>query len=287
MEYSIENEKRDVVELCNEDLYLYCDNPELMEKINFYKHYYYNGFITNKKIFKSAFINYDKFVKLSSKLVSEIGMKNNSISYFITTSKLLHEGSFSKDLELVKDKDGLHIINLIGLPWLNIINGYACCRHFSPFFNDIFSNLNLVGDPIAIVGDKGMTLSEAFTTLVDHDMNIIKYKDLYYGVDSYNLDFLKFKNGFTMNSYIHNDYFFYIKPAITVISFNENYSKFLKKITLINESSKKESIEYKEFKEILSETLNLIKENLDLIKDFERDTMELKKNIISSTSMLW
>ncbi len=285
MKYSLEQEAKDLTELCNENLYLFCSNPKLMKKINFYKNHYYKSSVINQTVFKNSLENYNNMILQASKLVKELGISNNSISYFISISNLIKEGCFSKD-SIISNKEE-NYKDLVGLLSLNIINGYGCCRHYTSFVKDIFNKLKLMGDPISCVGGKSLTLNEAFTKEVHHELNLIEYNGVYYGADSYNADVCRFIDGFTMESYSFDGYFYYIKPAITVISNNESYSEIISKIKLLNEASKKEPMTYNQLIEIFEETKIIYNKNLTLIEDFKKETAELKRNIITEASKLW
>ncbi len=270
--------EKEMNEITNENLYLFSQNSKIINKILSIQDRYYKIVERNQKRNKEAFMNYKNFIKKVSELIPELSILNHSISYSISLTKFIQDGHASKDLkftieEEIEDKDGL-----LGL---NVIDGKGCCRHVCVFFQDVFQELGMCGDIIPCINEDNITLEEAFSYLPNHTVNLIEYRGVYYVYDALNINFYKFTDQFTMNSYFDEKDFVYFKPSASMILNDETIVEVLEKLGKFLASSKSKNITNSEFEEILKETVNIYNKNLNLIKDFESDTAKLKRNIVS------
>ncbi len=268
----------------NENLYLFSHNPEVISRIETLQNV--NRICTNehKEKYKEAFKNYSNFNKIYvSKLIKGIGIPNNSISYSILLSHIMSEGYLSKDMVLVRENEKYkNFKDIFGLLGLDVINGVACCRHFSTLFKDVFKELNICGDLIACLCKENITLKEAFISKHNHVVNMIEYNGIYYAFDPFNNNIYKFIDMFTMEPYFDKRILIYFKPSVNMIYNDETFIEVLNKIIKFDESSKLKPLTLSEMGEIHLETTNLYKNNYNMVEDFIRDTIELKRSIVKS-----
>lgn len=274
--------KKDFELVSNENLYLFSEDPKVIKKLELMSKINIKLTAFNKKIFKKAIINYRELIDLISNIIKEIGLLNNSISYSVILSKLIHKGSLSNDLKLTISENDEEFKDIIGFFGLDIINGYGCCRHFSNLFQDVFENIGMCGEMIICINKEGMTLEEAFSSRHNHVVNLIEFNNVYYAKDSLNANFYQFINGFAMNSYFDLTDYAYFKPSVTMIMNGKTLPEVKEKIKLFTESSKSTPLTIQELKEIILETIYLYNKNKNLIKDFERNSEVLKRKIVSN-----
>ena len=81
-----------------------------------------------------------------AKLIKEIGIKNNEMSYSLVIGLLLKSGMFS-DWHRFEYKTNI-VESMYGCLGLQVIRGYGTCRHMASFYKDVFDKLGLYNDKL-------------------------------------------------------------------------------------------------------------------------------------------
>ncbi len=266
-----------------EDLYLFSEN-KLLKKAMIIQQLRYQYLVeTNIKKYKNVSNDYNKIKIMSSKLIEEISIPNNSFSNSLAFASLLHSGSFSNNLNFTAvEDDNKNIKDIKGIVGLDVINGYFSCRHACAVFQDVFDELKICGEIIGCrSNDTVSSLKEAFQTFVTHSVNLIEYNNVYYAFDAFNINMFEFEDEFTMKSLLNSKIHYY-KPYFSILFNNKSFEEVLKNIEMFKKSSQTNHITLLELSDIINETDNLYHENIGLVKDFQNDTAKLKRNIVSN-----
>ena len=156
----------------------------------------------NKTIYKENIKQYEKFIETVAKIVNELALPNNQISYTIIIARLIHEGWISRDLSFKVGKDK-KVLDILGYLGIDVVNGYGCCRHISNICALLLKNLNVDSDYFYCYSDeKNISLKEGIQKDANHVINLFTYENLYYGYDALNKVFYIPIDGFQMESYV-------------------------------------------------------------------------------------
>lgn len=247
----------------------------------------------NRLKFSDSIKVYVEFVELIAKLIKEIGIPNNSISFSIIISKLIHDGYLSKNSIFISTEDLERLIDIRGFHGLDIINGYGCCRHVSSIHQDLFHQLNLCGEKIyclkGIGEEPNASLRNPFNEEADHVVNLLEYDGMYYIHDVLCRRFYQFNDGFTMKRYPYGDNVFeklYYKPLLDMIFNNSSQDDVLNKILTFQECSKESYMTANEFNEIVDETNNEYNKKKDILDDFKQISQGYTKKIMAQTGII-
>lgn len=223
--------------------------------------------------YKDVYKCYDEFVTIAAKVVKELSLPNNSISIAYVVNRLLYLGYFSYDKFSKESKD--NIITNLGI---NVVNGSGCCRHVSAFTNDLLSKSNEYVDIFHCHESTVKRNLDITKCNANHVTNIIKYNDSYYSYDVYNevlSTFITPTIAKDMNNCYYLTYMPYLELATTIHASNDIKDNIEK----ISKSCRSISITKEEYENIKNETTKNIIKNSSILKDFSKDTLELKKYI--------
>lgn len=229
------------------------------------------------KNYSSLIDDYNSYIKLASKLVEELSLKDNSISIALTISVLIESGTFSYGNFLKGSYDDILDTKL----GLNVLNGMACCRNVSCFIDDIFSELDRECDVLTVVKLEENNQKKALTSKANHMINLIYYDNVPYGFDMlHNIGSLYyFKNAFEILPVdLKEETYMYYKPYIELVYGNRSFEYIKEKLKFLKENGRL-SITQEEFKEIITETDEKLCSNISLVKDFLFDTNERMETI--------
>lgn len=227
--------------------------------------------------YSSLIDEYNLYIKLASKLVEELSLKDNSISMALIISTLIESGTFSYG-SFTKDSCEDILTLKLGL---NILNGTGCCRNVSCFINDIFGVLNKKCDVLTVVVLEENNQKQALTSKANHMINLIYYDSTPYGFDMMsNMGSLYyFKNSFELLPVdLNGETYMYYKPYIEMVYQNRRFEYIKEKLRHLKEIGKL-NITQEEFKEIITETDEKLCSNISLVKDFLFDTNERMESI--------
>lgn len=274
-----EDESVPYEDLQNEYKYLFAgpDSP-IMTKLIKMQQVHHNDLIIN--MYDENVQSYIEFLELIAKIVRDIGLPNNSISYSKIVSRLIHEGYLSNRSVFVPTTDKTKFLDIIGFLGIDVINGYGCCRHTADIHQDIFRELNLCGDRVYCLSESSITLSQAFNSRGNHIVNLLIYDEMCYVHDILHQKFYYFKNGFTMEEYQGRDTLYY-KPSLDIVFNGMSYLDMLKRIRTFHESSAKSYMSARELNEILAETDNQYNNSRQILEDFRREAKSYIKKIVS------
>lgn len=238
-----------------------------------------NNELTRDEIstYSSLISDYNSYINVASKLISELSIKGNSISIASLISVLIHCGIFSYD-DFVRDNCDDLLRSKIGI---NVLNGIGCCRNVSNFVTDIFNAMNEPCENLTVVLSDKSDKEKAITSMANHMINLIHYKEVPYGFDALsNLGSLYyFINGFEILPINPDEEsYMYYKPYIEMVYENKSLKDIRRKLNHFKDNGRK-GISQEEFISIVTETDIRLQENMGLVKDFIRDTKEQIESI--------
>lgn len=239
------------------------------------------------KYYSECIEEYNEFIKLSAKLLSELKANDNPIVLSMLLRILILRGYFSVKNKFTSTSYGcFDVFHHLGM---DIVGGKGCCRHVANFYNDIFNELGVTGDILfgIVTTDKDFSLKQALSSCSNHVLNTLFYDDIVYGYDFFSDNVLKFINSFVMRAIISedksNDYEKEIVKMYYKISTNMMFGVYreeiLKKLKIFLESSKRESIDYVRCKEFKDNAYDIFYSNKYLLRDFKRCSKKLKREI--------
>ncbi len=286
---NIELQKNSLEYLMREQLYLLASEfSSIMQDTTFEQSHYRLKALQNLMVYTKTIGSYQQFISLVARLIKELGLPNNSISYSLITTRLIHEGYLSDKNIFVKIEDNESFKDLSGYLGIDIVNGYGCCRHVSAIHQDIFRELNLKGNSLPCLLSSYIPFREALQREGNHAVNLIEYEGLFYVHDTSQQRFYEFENAFTMMPYpssLGNAQVLYYKPLLDMIFNNESQLEILKKISHFDRSSQSQYISVRELNEILNETNLKYNESHETLKDFMHDARPYTKEITSSVGI--
>lgn len=242
------------------------ENTAYGEKLLKLKDDYVKEVEKNKIIYKKNIEAYMKLIKLISLIVKEIGLKDNSISYSIVTSKLLNSGFLSKNLIFTKQQNDLFDIE--GYLGIDVINGYGCCRNSASLHKNVFDQLNLFNNIIPCAKVENQNLRDLIISVASHVVNLIEYEGAYYIHDIiYNI-FAKFEDGFIIDEYFNKQSYLFYKPEIDFIFYSQDFKKVINNIKNYKLDSRRSHIDNSKLKDIILETENRFNSSNDAIKNY-------------------
>ena len=185
------------------------------------------------------FKDYYRFVKKCSKVVKEVSIKNNPLSYGFAMPALLTDGCFSDSAIFrydAKDDD-------LCKSGLSVLTGSGCCRRVADFLSNIYYELEV---------------------------------NVYDGLDYSIFKFIDTKNAKVMNNKLNSRYISF-RPRYLAMFYGVSEEVINQLISDFYDASCRNGISKNELREIEFETIIHIKE--DTIKEFRENTKILKKNI--------
>lgn len=242
--------------------------------------YYANICDNNYVLYRDMIGGYYKYINLVSKLIKEIGIDNNSISYSFILNKLLESGylSLNGKINIVNGNDKFKEIT--GFYGINILSGDMCCRHAAYFYQDVFDKLGMFSELLPCLYGNGISRTEALSRRADHIINLLEYNKVLCGYDLINNLFFKFDNEFLLSSlFSSREFYLYYKGYMDMIINGLDYDLIIEKIFKFRENSNLDVVSLDEYKEIISESENIFLKSISLINDFKSDSKKYVKRI--------
>lgn len=228
---------------------------------------------------------YKEFIKLVTKVIKEIGLPNNEISYSLVISRLIHDGYLSEKLSFFQTDNKNKMLDISGYLGIDVINGYGCCRHVSGIHRDLFNDMELFNDNLPCTSVLTyISLKQAFEMPANHSVNLLKYNGLYYIHDALNNKFYTFNDGFTMKQYPNSVEILprklFYKPEYDIIINNVTFSKVKEKVKDFSYDSMKSHISASELGDIVDETNLQYDRNREILGDFVKEARPYTKKIV-------
>ena len=223
------------------------------------------------EIINSSLIDeYDSFIKKVSSLVSELSLKDNSLSTVLSTGILLSNGMFSINGKLIyNDKNFDTLSTKFGI---DAVIGLGRCRHFSSFIDDVMQNLQIKSN-IFPCNYLDMHSEVLLSSEANHMANIVYYNRIPYVFDTLNDNaFFSFVDEFIAVPIDRiSSVCYHYKPYYEMVYSGKSLSEVKEQIESYRKSVGR-SISYQEFLDIKRETDEKLEKDMDLIYDFVLDT---------------
>lgn len=228
---------------------------------------------------------YKEFIKLVTKVIKEIGLPNNEISYSLVISRLIHDGYLSEKLFFFQTENKNKMLDISGYLGIDVVNGYGCCRHVSGIHRDLFNYMELFNDKLPCTSvPTYISLKQAFEMPANHSVNLLKYNGLYYIHDALNNKFYTFNDGFTMKQYPNSVEILprklFYKPEYDIIINNVTFSEVKEKVKDFSYDSMKSHISASELGDIVDETNLQYDRNRERLGDFVKEARPYTKKIV-------
>lgn len=227
--------------------------------------------------FSELYYSYDEFINKVVKLIKELKLPNNEISYSIVIRELIKNGCFSLDGNFSLRLG--NISELYSKLGVNVVLGYGCCRHVCYFHKDVMDKVFDNGECLFVSVTDFKNRISGMKKPATHSINLITHKDVLYGFDTLNGGLYNFESEFHLEKLSKNKIHFYYKPYLHMIF--ENYSMTDVKNSLVRYriASYLKKIDISEYDEISLYTKDKICNGKNLITDFVIDTNEDKNKI--------
>lgn len=272
----------------------------------------------NKEIYKEELKLYKQILKDAKDLVYNLGIDNNSISYSIIISNLLWQGYLSVNKTFnFNSTDNEKFLDLAGLESFDVILGEGCCRHLTPFLDDILSELNISAKDIinytvpikpnrkAIIkierkDDENYPYGtyylydekEEEPPLGDHMSSLIIQNNNYYIYDVTNLLTFKVDNitkeKLTGTMYDGEGYI-KLKAYSLMQKYNLNFNEIRTILSDIKKQDKSDFITKSEYETIVKYTNNICINSKDIFNSFHNkikpDLKTIKEKVLSKKTL--
>ncbi len=214
---------------------------------------------------------YNSFIDKCAKLIKELKINNNSLSYTNTISILINLGIFSN---INKDFNyGIVNKEIKYFEGINIIKGEGVCRNFSAFTKDILDKLNVYIENVWC--STSTTLNKT-----SHTINLINYNNKYYGIDTYNNILLSFINQTDLLSLYKDNITFRLTLLKYLVYDGLSINDLQNKLTTFNSTINIPPITPNNYELLIREINEIITDNNSLLYDFTIDTSNIKNKII-------
>lgn len=223
---------------------------------------------------------YKQFMDLTSQVVKDISIPNNSFSSSKIIMELIHKGYLSKDNKFINGTDKTYpYIDIVPHTGIDVIEGIGACRHTSGILKAIFEKLNIYNQAfLCYLSDSFISISDAYKKKANHEINIIEHDGVLYGCDTINQEFLYFVVSQTMK-YYQSDEFLYYKPSADVLINNLSYQEVITKLDQYKEAYHRKRLSKGELDEIIDETIDRMNQKKSILQDFKKEAKEYTKRI--------
>lgn len=214
---------------------------------------------------------YDSFIDKCAKLIKELKINNDSLSYTNTIGILINLGIFSN----INNKFNYGIVNkeIKYFEGINIIKGEGVCRNFSAFTKDILDKLNIYAENVWCSTSTNLNKTS-------HTINIINYNNKYYGIDIYNNLLLSFINQTDLISLFNDNITFRLTLLKYLVYDGLSINDLQNKLSAFHNSTNIPPITSNNYESLIKEIYEIITDNNSLLYDFTIDTNNTKNKII-------
>lgn len=223
----------------------------------------------NKKIFDI----YNKCIEEVAKYVEKVSIPYNELSIAMLVEYLYHA-------EYLKHQIKNNRENFCNCG-IYTLSGNGVCRHTSSFLYDVFKK---IGIPIEMYTckllDNENKLTDSILGASTHVANVIEYDNNKYVFDLINYGIIaKFKSMSSSETLCRNredSWFLEYKPTRLLMYEKVTLNDIKSRLLEYEECSKKESITYDEYIEVMKETYGKIFEHYGMMKKFKRRYNRIK-----------
>ena len=132
-----------------------------------------------KRRFGELYYSYDEFINKVVKLIKELKLPNNEISYSIVIRELIKNGCFSLDGNFSLRLGNIN--ELYSKLGVNVVLGYGCCRHVCYFHKDVMDKVFDNGECLFVSVTDFKNRISGMKKPATHSINLITHKDVLYG----------------------------------------------------------------------------------------------------------
>ena len=212
---------------------------------------------------KQLIDSYNQFIVLIAKLVHELALSNNSISYSFIISKLIHKSLISYRNIFYNLKGNKYADECFGI---DVINGYLNYKGVSTIHQDILNCLKTKGIVVQCLLSKESNLDSVYNMAANHAVNLIEYNDIFYVHDVLNRIFYRIEDNNIMIPYT------IIPPYNDMLYYKDKVEIF---------SPDKQCITRKQLNEVLIETTCNYDKNKRKLKYFSYNAKPYMEEIVS------
>lgn len=255
----------------------YSERKELQDNLLIQRSRYHAKMVMYQTKYADLLNDYNYLISLTQKLIEELNLCHDSIDYSNLFNYLLVNHYFSIDKFTSEFQENLFEFEFKYA--LNVILGQGVCRHTSDLYTDIMNKF-FQTSPFVCVESSAKKFGKNHNKRANHVINLIPYKDIIFGYDSFNNYFYHFINKEQMEiaDYYASSYLTY-KPYHEIIYYNksfydinENYKLFKKNAHLDNSiiyniDTKQEKI------------FSLLNDKISLLNDYKLETHSIKEKI--------
>ncbi len=225
-----------------------------------------NQFIENAMMYGDSIKAYDNYLNYIAYLVKVLGLPNNAISQAIVLKRIMDWGTFSDDQEFnIVDK---YENDLVGFWGMHIMEGIATCRHIANFEKDVLAKNYLMAEPF-YCSISNVNADNPGNLVINHAINLIYYKGVYYGYDATNDKLFHFIHGMKMEElYSDNPLYAYYVPEIKFSQNGHEIADIKYDVNAFEAMADKPILSEKEYTFIKNYSDNAVYNNLELLDDF-------------------
>ena len=229
--------------------------------------------------FRDTIDTYFPLMKMAAKLVQELGLPDNTISYSYVIKWLIDDGVFSYQGSFRHQEDIDDTRYGTVLRGAQVLLGYGCCRHVAKLHEDIFDQLWLQGNATTCVTENEK--DDSFLITGNHQVNVINYLGTNYINDIYNGFFSYFRDGQTMVSYRQGYPSLTYCPYGDMVIDGKTEEEIREQMIQFEQSSNQVPIDYSQVLDIIQSTSDRYNQRTSLIKDFKQESKPYVKKIVN------
>jgi hypothetical protein len=244
-----------------------------------YKLNYASKVLTNQKEkekFKMALYLYDLLLEETADFIKDIGydtaLDSSAILSYLIKERLL--SADNKPMNINPEKE------LLSKQGTSIVLCEGCCRHYADLSNDVLTKLSLYSDKLFCY-DKHNIFKSKNNSPANHVINLVIYKDTFYGLDTYNgnrlYKFISPVDLKAISTKFSNKLRY--KPYHELIEYDHSPMFIEKRLKEFEESSKKETISPYEYEDIKYDSIRKVAMNTEKLNKFDSKTKVLRKEI--------
>lgn len=220
--------------------------------------------------YTSLITNYNLYIELVRKLISEVSPRDDNLSKIHTIMNLITDGIFSYSDKFEFASGRIDILH--SKTGINILYGKGSCRHVSGFISDVMSE----SKTLICVGH----VDNPYESEGNHAINLIEYDGKKYGFDGTNGGILyNFISEFEMvpidkETKPHLNY----KPYGEIIFYRRSFEEIREFLEQIKKNGNS-TISHEQLSDIALSSQLSIAYNMDIIEDFLSDSRSQVRSI--------
>lgn len=195
----------------------------------------------NEMYFKETIKLYYEYIEEIVSFLTSLNIPKNEIFYSSLLSDWIYKGYFSSENQLQTTENNNYLLNIFAYMGIDIINGHACCRHYSSFFKDVFNKLGFQADILPTYFLNQVPNKSLFYEAT-HAVNLINFNNNFYGYDPLNGRLYSINDKMEMLPYTtqnKEDLIMVYAPLSDIIHENASFNNVYNKIKKIYSFSSK------------------------------------------------